>query len=351
MPVYSPDHAKSKFVCANKISLGEAEFQLQPVVIQDEVSRKKSEINGNLTATKEIPVKIHPTAIVSDEAKIASDVEVGPFCIVEAGVTIGAGSVLMPRVSIKKGVTLGENNTIHEGTVLGGKPQHICSHGEYGGVVIGNGNTFRENCTVHCAMYPEKNTIIGNENFLMVNAHVAHDCVIGNHVIITNNAMLGGHVHVGDRANISGGVAVHQYCQVGMFAMVGGNSHIVQDVPPFVNVDGGTSLVVGINLIGLRRAGVSNAEIKQIREAYHLLYEEKRTMQENVEMLRARFPEGLASIYAEFLTACQRGFIQERRASGKALKLVRVDEPEKVVTPSVPAAAAADEVAAIRAIG
>ena len=271
-------------------------------------------------------MKAHPTAIVSTEAKIADDVEIGPFCIIEPGVTIGSGCILLPRVSVKKGVTLGENNTLHEGVILGGPPQHICSHGECGGVIIGNGNIFREHCTVHCAMYPEKNTILGDENFLMVNAHVAHDCVIGNHVIITNNAMLGGHVHVGDRANISGGVAIHQFCQIGMFAMVGGNSHIVQDVPPFVNVDGGTSLVVGVNLIGLRRAGVPNSEIKRIREAYRLLYEEKRTMQENIALMSERFPDGFAVQYAEFLKKSQRGFLADRRTSGKALKLVRVDE-------------------------
>ena len=278
--------------------------------------------------------------------------EIGPFCIIESGVTIGPGCILMPRVSVKKGVTLGENNTLHEGVVLGGKPQHICSHGEYGGVIIGNGNIFRENCTVHCAMYPEKNTILGNENFLMVNAHVAHDCVIGNHVIITNNAMLGGHVRVGDRANISGGVAIHQFCQIGMYAMVGGNSHIVQDVLPFVNVDGGTSLVVGVNLIGLRRAGVPNSEIKRIRDAYRFLYEEKRPMQENIALMSERFPEGLAAEYAEFLKKSQRGFLAERRTSGKALKLVRVEETEKPAqTPASMPAVASEETPAIRAIG
>ena len=297
-------------------------------------------------------MKAHPTAIVSTEAKIADDVEIGPFCIIESGVTIGPGCILMPRVSVKKGVTLGENNTLHEGVVLGGKPQHICSHGEYGGVIIGNGNIFRENCTVHCAMYPEKNTILGNENFLMVNAHVAHDCVIGNHVIITNNAMLGGHVRVGDRANISGGVAIHQFCQIGMYAMVGGNSHIVQDVLPFVNVDGGTSLVVGVNLIGLRRAGVPNSEIKRIRDAYRFLYEEKRPMQENIALMSERFPEGLAAEYAEFLKKSQRGFLAERRTSGKALKLVRVEETEKPAqTPASMPAVASEETPAIRAIG
>lgn len=279
-------------------------------------------------------MKIHPTAIVSDEAKIADDVEIGPFCIIESDVTIGAGCVLMAHVSVKKGVTLGENNTIHEGVVLGGKPQHICLDGEYGGVLIGNGNTFRENCTVHCAMYPEKNTIIGDDNFLMVNAHVAHDCVVGSHVIITNNAMLAGHVRVDDRAYISGGVAIHQYCQVGTFAMVGGNALVVQDVPPFVNVDGVSSLVVGVNRIGLRRAGIPSQEINRIYEAYHVLYEEKRTLRECADVLRERFPEGMASKFADFVAASRRGFIPERRTPSKPLKLVRVEEEEKTVSMS-----------------
>ena len=314
--------------------------------------------NGHkVCAVKGMPVNIHPTAIISEDARIASDVEIGPFCIVESGVTIGAGCRLAARVIIKKGVTLGTNNLICEGTILGGMPQHICSSGECGGVIIGNNNVLRENCTVHCAMYPEKNTVVGNDNFMMVNSHVAHDCVVGNHVILTNNCMLAGHVHVEDRANVSGGVAIHQYCQIGAYAMVGGLSHIVQDVPPYVNVDGGSSLVVGVNLIGLRRAGVSNAEIRSIREAYHFLYEEKRSINELVTLMRERFPEGMAAHYADFFANSKRGYISERRSAGKALKLVRADASETVLSPS-PAAASetipsesAEEVSPIRAIG
>lgn len=274
-------------------------------------------------------MKIHPTAIVSPEARIASDVEIGPFSVVESGVVIESGCSLASRVTVKSGVYLGENNTVCEGVVLGGKPQHIHLSEECGGVKIGRNNIIRENSTVHCAMYPEKYTLVGDNNFLMVNAHVAHDCVVGNHVILTNNAMLGGHVRVEDRANVSGGVAVHQFCRIGMFAMVGGLSHIVQDVPPFVTVDGGTSLVVGINSIGLRRAGISNDEIRSIREAYRVLYEELRPLSEVVKTLRQRFTTGLASHYAEFLIGSKRGFIQDRRNSGKSLKLVRPEESEK----------------------
>ena len=271
-------------------------------------------------------MKIHPTAIVSPEASIAPDVEIGPFCVIEPGVTIGAGCVLAPHVVLKRGVTLGEFNEICEGTVLGGRPQHIHSTDVYGKVLIGNGNIIREHSTVHCAMSPDHVTCIGDENFLMVNAHVAHDCVVGNHVIITNNVMLGGFVRVEDHANISGGVAVHQFCRIGMFAMVGGLSHIVQDVLPFVNVDGGSSLVVGINRIGLTRAGISNEEIHQIRLAYKTIYEEPRPRLEMIQVLREQFPTGLAAHYADFLEDCKRGYIKNRLASSKSLKLVRPDE-------------------------
>ncbi|MDO4550667.1 MAG: acyl-ACP--UDP-N-acetylglucosamine O-acyltransferase [Planctomycetia bacterium] len=271
-------------------------------------------------------MKIHPSAIISKDAKIASDVEIGPFCVVESGVTMESGCRLLPRVVIKKGVTLGENNIIHEGAVLGGIPQHTHLSGEIGGVIIGSGNTFRENATVHCAMYPDKCTRIGDNNFLMVNSHVAHDCVIGNHTILTNNTMLAGHVLVEDRAFISGGVAVHQFCRIGMFAMVGGTSLVVHDVPPFVTVDGGTSLVVGLNSIGLRRAGVPSKEIRKIREAYDVLYASVRPWEVILSELREKFTEGLASHFAVFLEGSSRGFVQERRKSGKSLKLVRTEE-------------------------
>ena len=280
---------------------------------------------------KEEHVKIHPSAIISEEAQVASDVEIGPFCIVEPGVVIGAGCRLHPRVSIKTGVRMGENNHIYEGAVLGGIPQHTQLSGEIGGVIIGSGNTFRENATVHCAMYPDKFTRVGDNNFLMVNSHIAHDCVVGNYTIMANNVMLAGHVHVEDRAFLSGGVAVHQFCRVGMYAMLGGTAVAVQDVPPFVTVDGGTSMVVGLNSIGLRRAAVPSAEIRKIREAYDVLYSSVRPWEKILFELRERFPDGMAAHFAEFLSDSTRGFLQERRKSGKSLKLVRPDEAVREV--------------------
>ncbi len=271
-------------------------------------------------------MKIHPTAIVSEEAKIASDVEIGPFSIVEPGVTIEAGCRIAARASIKTGVIVGENNTVCEGVVLGGMPQHIHISGDVGGVIIGSGNMLRENVTVHRAMYPDKATRIGDNNLLMVNAHIAHDCVVGNHTIITNNAMLAGHVLVEDRAYVSGGVAVHQFCRIGQYAMVGGMSLVLQDVPPYVRVDGDTSMVVGLNNVGMIRAGVPNTEIRKIHQAYNVLYAGIRPWNVIMEELRTKFPEGMAAHFANFLEDSKRGFIRDRRTSGKSLKLKRPDE-------------------------
>lgn len=270
-------------------------------------------------------MKIHPFAIVSEEAKVASDVEIGPFAIVEPGATIEAGCRIEPRVSIKTGVTLGEDNIVCEGAVLGGMPQHIHLEGEVGGVIIGSGNTIREHVTVHRAMYPDKFTRIGDNNLLMVNAHIAHDCVVGSHTIITNNVMLAGHVLVEDRAFVSGGVAVHQYCRIGQYAMVGGMSLVVKDVPPYVMVDGDTSLVIGLNSVGLHRARVSSAEMRKIREAYDVLYAGIRPWNVIIAELRAKFPDGLASHFATFMEGSERGIVQERRRPSKSmpLKLVR----------------------------
>lgn len=282
-------------------------------------------------------MKIHPLAIVSEEAKIASDVEIGAFAIVEPGATIEAGCRIEPRVSIKTGVTLGEDNIVCEGAILGGMPQHIHLEGEVGGVIIGSGNTIREHVTVHRAMYPDKFTQIGNNNLLMVNAHIAHDCIVGSHTIITNNVMLAGHVLVEDRAFVSGGVAVHQFCRVGQYAMVGGMSLVLKDVPPYVTVDGDTSLVVGLNSIGLRRAGVSGTEMRKIREAYDVLYAGIRDWNVILSELRAKFTEGMAAHFATFLEGSKRGFVQERRRGNKglSLRMVHPEDAPKVELPDV----------------
>ena len=269
-------------------------------------------------------METHCLAVVSPLAEIGRDVEIGPFCVIEPGAQIGDGCKLESRVVIKRGTALGPNNYVAEGAVLGGMPQHVNMPDAPGGVVIGSGNTIRENVTIHRALEREEATIVGDNNLLMVNVHLAHDCRVGNHTIFANNAMLAGHVTVGDRAYLSGAVAVHQFCRIGSLAMVGGQSHINKDVPPYVTVDGLSSLIVGLNQIGLRRAGFSLEEIRRLKEAYRLIYRSRATWNEILRRLQEEFPHGPAAQFHQFLSTTTRGIVSERRLPpGATIKLRR----------------------------
>ncbi len=257
---------------------------------------------------------IHPTAIVSSQAEIGHGVRIGPFCVVEANARIGEGCVLAARSTVKSAVSLGSENHLGEGVVLGGLPQHISPPGPPGRVIIGNRNQFRENSTVHRAMHTDAVTTVGSDCLLMVGSHIAHDCCVASHVLLTNNVMVGGHVTVGERCCLGGGVAVHQFCRIGRLAMVGGMARISQDVPPFVMIDGGSGLVVGVNRVGLRRAGLDRDEIRAIKEAYQVIYRSGVSLEERLAILEERFSEGPVVELAEFLSGGTRGFIRERRS-------------------------------------
>jgi UDP-N-acetylglucosamine acyltransferase len=273
---------------------------------------------------------IHRTAVVSDQALIGQEVEIGPFCIVESGATLGDRTRLVAQVTIKSDTVLGSDNTIYEGAVIGGLPQHTRAPERIGGVRIGNRNTIREHVTIHRAMHEGHETLIGDDCLIMVGAHIAHDGMIGNRVILTNGVMLGGHVQVGDRACLGGNAAVHQFCRIGRLAMVGGCSKIVQDLPPFMLTDGSTALIVGLNRVGLLRAGFTKAEILELKAAYRVIYREGLTFNEMVETLECRFPHGLGGELAEFYRTGSRGFIQERRSPPKVALRIHpaVDEIE-----------------------
>ncbi|MGW8257375.1 MAG: acyl-ACP--UDP-N-acetylglucosamine O-acyltransferase [Thermoguttaceae bacterium] len=274
-------------------------------------------------------MSIHPQAIVSPSAKIGSNVKIGPFCVVESGASVGADCILENRVVIKSGTTLGAKNRVFEGAVLGGLPQHARIPERPGKLIIGSGNTIRENVTIHRALDENRQTRIGENCLIMVNAHVAHDCQIGNEVIVTNNAMLAGHITIGDRAYISGAVGVHQFCRIGTLAMVGGQAHINQDVPPFVTVDGLSSLVVGLNQIGLRRAGYDLAKVQQIKKAYRLIYRSGARWQEIIETLRTDFAYGPAALFYDFLSTTKRGILSERRMPPNATLKIHSDQSEE----------------------
>ena len=246
-------------------------------------------------------MSIHPLAVVSPHAELGTNVRIGPFCVVEAGVVLGDGCHLAGRVTVKSGTVLGRDNLVMEGTVLGGMPQHIHMPEHPGTTVIGDGNVIRENCTVHRALAAGNETRIGNRCLLMVGAHVAHDCRSEDGVILTNNVMLGGHVTVGDKAYMAARVAVHQFCRIGRLAMVGGLARVMQDVPPFVMIDGGTAMIVGLNKVGLRRAGFTPSEVTQLKAAYRVIYRSGLTWNEMLDALRTQFPTGPAAEFAAVL--------------------------------------------------
>jgi UDP-N-acetylglucosamine acyltransferase len=283
-------------------------------------------------------VSIHPLAVVSPHAEIGENVRIGPFCVVEAGVVLGDGCHLAGRVTVKAGTILGRDNLVLEGTVLGGMPQHVHMPEHPGTVAIGDGNVLRENVTVHRAMQAGNVTTIGNRCLLMVGSHVAHDCRVGDGVIITNNAMLGGHVTVDEKAYISGGVAVHQFCRIGRLAMVGGLARVRQDVPPFVTIDGGSTMVVGLNKVGLRRAGFTATEFVQLKHAYRIVYRSGLAWVEMLDALRVRFTSGPAAEFAPFFSTGGRGFVQERRTPpGAIVRLVRDDAEDTDARSHAPA--------------
>jgi UDP-N-acetylglucosamine acyltransferase len=270
---------------------------------------------------------IHPTAVVDSRAEIAEDVAIGPFSVVESDVTIEPGCRIASHAVIRQGTSLGENNTVSEGAVLGGAPQHLRAGERVGQLKIGSHNIIRENVTLHCAVNPGDWTIVGDSNLIMVNAHIAHDCRVGNNTIITNNAMVAGHVLIEDRAYISGAVGIHQFCRIGRLAMVGGQAHVNRDVLPYVTVDGRSSDVVGLNLIGLRRSGFDDQDIAQLKAAYRLIYRSGLTWNEILEQLKQQFTDGPAAIYYDFLRRGKRGILQDRRGPVRStIKIFADDE-------------------------
>ncbi len=289
------------------------------------------QVLSSFSLTPKNTMFIHPQAIVGSNVKLGADVEIGPFCIIEDDVTIGDGCRLESHVTIKQGATLGQENLLCSGAVIGGMPQHTAVTGRCGQVVIGDKNTFRENTTVHRAMKESEATTIGNENFFMVNAHIAHDCSVGNLNVLVNNVMLAGHVKLGNRAILGGGTGVHQFCRVGSLAMVGAMAHVLQDVPPFVTVDGLSSRIVGLNQIGLRRNGRTVEEIKTLKEVYRLVFRSGLPWKVILETLQAEHSIGPGAELTQFLMTTKRGIISERRSAGRnPLRLVETSDGEEV---------------------
>jgi UDP-N-acetylglucosamine acyltransferase len=250
---------------------------------------------------------IHPTAIVSPQAELGEGNTIGPFVYIQDNVRIGNNNQFMTGSVVKPGVTLTDNNITHEYAVLGGEPQDLGFNGHVSFVEIGSENVFRESVTIHRSKTENEITRVGNNNFLMANAHIGHDCQLGNHVVIAPSSALGGFVTVDDRAFISGGVMVHQFVHVGRFAMIGGNSKITQDVLPFMTTDGNPAQVHGLNVVGLRRAGFTKVMLAELKQAYRILFSSNDRLEHKLDELRQLPGEEVAHL-VEFIGAAKRGF-------------------------------------------
>jgi len=214
---------------------------------------------------------IHQTAIIDRRAEIDPSAEIGPYVIIEGKVSIGPKTRVMAHAFITGTTEIGPECVIHPHAVLGHEPQDLSWPGGESFLRIGKGNVFREGSSVHRGSKPGLSTVIGDNNYLMGHSHVGHDCALGNEVILANGALLGGHVYVEDKAFISGNAGIHQFVRVGTISMIGGLSRVVKDVPPFLLLEG-DSTIRAINVVGLRRAGFTAQQREQIKRAYKLLY-------------------------------------------------------------------------------
>jgi UDP-N-acetylglucosamine acyltransferase len=244
---------------------------------------------------------IHKTAVISKEASIDDGVEIGAYAVIDGNVVIGAGSTVAPHAVVSGPTIIGKNNAISSFTSIGAPPQDLSYKGEPTKLIIGDNNYIREYVSIHRGTVSGKGqTVIGNDNLLMAYVHIAHDCIIGNNVVMANAATLAGHVEIADRASLGGLVAIHQFCRVGESSYIGGLSGLSLDVPPFVIVAGTRNQmrIAGLNKIGLRRNGYNKEDIKMLNKAFKIIFrspdlllkdalERVRTEMEHTELIKA----------------------------------------------------------------
>ncbi len=258
--------------------------------------------------------KIHPSAVVDPAAKIGSGVEIGPYSVIGPDVEIGADCVAANHVTLAGPSVFGPDNRFFPYCSIGQRTQDLKYGGEPTHLEVGKGNVFREFVTVNRATSPGDKTVIGNHNHFLAYAHVAHDCIIGDHAIFSNNGTVAGHVEVGDYAILGGLSAVHQFCRVGAHAMTGGCAKIVQDIPPFMIVDGNPARVRGVNAVGLQRRGFSEEDIRVLKEAYKLLFRSEENLTPSLAKLKEEHANTGASSpvrqLIEFIETSERGVIQ-----------------------------------------
>jgi UDP-N-acetylglucosamine acyltransferase len=258
---------------------------------------------------------IHPTAIIHPQAKLGKNVRVGPHAIIDAAVELGDGCTVGPQVYLTGATKIGANNRFHAGAVIGDAPQDLKYKDEPTRLSIGDNNVFREHVTVHRSNKLSEDTLVGSNNFFMAGSHIAHNCVVGNNVILANGALLGGHVTVHDRAFVSGNCLVHQFCRVGMLAIMQGGSAISKDLPPFT-VARGDNGICGLNTVGLRRAGFSADERLELKKLYHALFRTGKSFRSAVAVAENNFKTPAAKQLLEFVVSSKRGVCADTSSGG-----------------------------------
>ncbi len=256
--------------------------------------------------------KIHPSAVIEDGVTIGANVTVGPFTFIGTGVTIGEGNEIMSHVVIKGNTVIGNDNRIFPFAIIGEENQDKKYMGEDSRVIVGDRNIIREQVQIHRGTADDKmETVVGNDNLFAVNAHIAHDVIVGNHTHIGNNAILGGHVTVEDYAGVMALSAIHPFCTIGAYSYIGGCSAVVQDVPPYVLAQGNHAAPFGLNLVGLQRNGFEKAEIRALRLAYKEIYRSGKKVDE-VKPVLVEMAQQWPSItrFVDMLNNTQRGIIR-----------------------------------------
>ncbi len=254
-------------------------------------------------------VNIHPTALVHPKATIAEGVEIGPYSIIGEHVTIGRDTKISGHVLIEGWTTIGERNHIFSFSSIGTAPQDIGYRNEETYLEIGDDNVIRECATVHRATTKEdRKTVIGNKNFLMAYSHVAHDCKLGDHILMSNSVALGGHIIINDYAVLGGIVAVHQFVRIGAYSIIGGQSAVSQDIPPYVTAAGNRAQLYGLNLVGLKRKGFSEQTITTLKKAYKIMFRSGLTQEEAIRKTNDEFPDSPEVAHlVDFIQTSKRG--------------------------------------------
>lgn len=263
--------------------------------------------------------RIHPSAVISPEADIGDNVEIGAHAVIEGRVKIGPDCLIRPLAHLIGPLTMGRGNQVYSGAVIGERPQHMKYHDEPTGVEIGDHNIIREHVTIHRGTNHSWVTRIGSHNFLMAHCHIAHDCQIGDRCILANGALLGGHCILQDNVYMSGNSAVHQFVRLGRLCMLSGCSATSKDIPPFV-IQQKIDSVVGINVVGMKRAGLTSEQIEAVRRAFHIIFRRKWPLSAAIAHLEQEM--GGIDVVAEmirFLRECKKG-INPMRGQDRGLE-------------------------------